>query len=68
MQELRTTTGQSVSITYDPARNQLTFHESEWFAVTLRSTGVPVKSLSVRAPQPASVVAPQFRRRISRAA
>jgi hypothetical protein len=48
MQELRTTTGQRVTITYDPTRNALTFTEADWFADPLRSTGVPVKSQSVR--------------------
>ena len=48
MQELRTTTGQRVRISYDPARNQVTFHETDWFADPIRSSAVPVKSRIVR--------------------
>ena len=48
MQELRTTTGQRVTISYDPRSNALTFTETDWFADPLRSTGVPVKSHIVR--------------------
>jgi hypothetical protein len=48
MQELRTTTGQSVRISYDPNKNALTFREYDWFADPLRSSAVPVKSEIVR--------------------
>lgn len=48
MQDLRTTTGQRVSISYDPSTNALIFREEDWFADPLRSTGVPVKSAIVR--------------------
>jgi hypothetical protein len=48
MQELRTTTGQRVTIAYDPKSNALIFTETDWFADPIRSTGVPVKSQSVR--------------------
>ena len=48
MQDLRTTTGQRVSVTYNPQSNTLTFREEDWFADPLRSTGVPVKSRIVR--------------------
>jgi hypothetical protein len=48
MQDLRTTTGQRVSISYDPSTNSLIFREEDWFADPLRSTGVPVKSRIVR--------------------
>jgi hypothetical protein len=44
MQELRTTTGQRVTVSYDPASNALIFTETDWFADPIRSTGVPVKS------------------------
>lgn len=68
MQELRTTTGQRVRISYDPASNALTFHETDWFADPIRSTGVPVKSDIVRPLAPRNVVALPARRRIRRAA
>jgi hypothetical protein len=48
MQDMRTTTGQRVSISYDPSTNALTFREEDWFADPIRSTGVPVKSAIVR--------------------
>lgn len=65
MQELRTTTGQRVSFTYDPIHNALTISETDWFADPLRSTGVPVKSQIVRDLHPRNVVAlPQ--RRVTR--
>jgi hypothetical protein len=48
MQDLRTTTGQRVSISYDPSINALIFREHDWFADPIRSTGVPVKSAIVR--------------------
>jgi hypothetical protein len=48
MQELRTTTGQRVRVSYDPASNALIFHETDWFADPIRSTGVPVKSHIMR--------------------
>jgi hypothetical protein len=48
MQELRTTTGQRVTVSYDPASNALIFTETDWFADAIRSTGVPVKSQIVR--------------------
>ena len=48
MHELRTTTGQSVAISYDPTKNTLTFHEYDWFADRLRSSAVPVTSRIVR--------------------
>jgi hypothetical protein len=62
MQELRTTTGQRVVISYDPTRNALTFSETDWFAEPIRSTGVPVKSHSVRPLVPPNVVAMPTRR------
>ncbi|MHB1102951.1 MAG: hypothetical protein ACYC0C_09305 [Devosia sp.] len=48
MQDMRTTTGQRVSISYDPSTNALIFREEDWFADPIRSTGVPVKSAIVR--------------------
>lgn len=51
MQELRTTTGQRVIISYNQASNALTFQETDWFAEPLRSTSVPVKS-EIRRPLP----------------
>jgi hypothetical protein len=57
MQELRTTTGQRIRIAYDPSRNQLTFHEDDWCADPLKSTGAPVKSSIVRPLSGPTVVA-----------
>jgi hypothetical protein len=68
MQELRTTTGQRVRISYDPASNQLTFQETDWFADPLRSTGVPVKSRTVRPLGARNVVPLSTRRKVRRAA
>jgi hypothetical protein len=68
MQDMRTTTGQRVSISYDPSTNALIFREEDWFADPLRSTGVPVKSAIVRRPDIASVtrLVPRPRRRRNR--
>jgi len=63
MQELRTTTGQRVRISYDPKSNALTFAETDWFADSLRSTGVPAKSQTVRLLGGRNVVALRARRR-----
>ena len=62
MQDLRTTTGQRVIISYDQTRNALTFCETDWFAEPMRSTGVPVKSHIVRPLVPTNVVAMPKRR------
>ena len=62
MQELRTTTGQRVTISYDPRSNALTFTETDWFADPLRSTGVPVKTRIVRPLGGRNVVALPSRR------
>lgn len=48
MQDMRTTTGQRVSISYDPSINALIFREEDWFADPIRSTGVPGKSAIVQ--------------------
>ncbi len=48
MQELRTTTGQLVTVTYDPRSNALIFTEMDWFADPIRSSALPVKSRIVR--------------------
>lgn len=50
MQDMRTTTGQRVSISYDPSTDVLIFREQDWFADPIRSAGVPVKSAIVRRP------------------
>jgi hypothetical protein len=63
MQELRTTTGQRVIISYDQQRNALTFREIDWFADPLRSTAVPVKSEIIRPLLPRNVIALRGRRR-----
>lgn len=48
MQDMRTTTGQRVFVSYDPSTNALIFREEDWFADPIRSTGVPAKSRIVR--------------------
>jgi hypothetical protein len=63
MQELRTTTGQRVTISYDPKTNALTFREIDWYADPLRSTGVPITSSIVRPLPPRNVIALPKRRR-----
>ena len=68
MQELRTTTGQRVRVSYDPSSNALIFHETDWFADPIRSTGVPVKSHIVRSLDARNVVTLPTRRRVRRAA
>ena len=68
MQDLRTTTGQRVTISYDPTRNALIFHETDWFAEPTRSTGVPAKSHIVRPLASRNVVRLERRARVSRAA
>jgi hypothetical protein len=50
MHELRTTTGQSVTIGYDPSTNTMVFRESDWYPDPVRSSAVPPKA--------------QFRRRL----
>lgn len=62
MQELRTTTGQRVRVSYDPKRNALIFHETDWFADPIRSTGMPVTSHIVRPPEVRNVVTLPTRR------
>lgn len=62
VQELRTTTGQRVRISYDPTTDALTFHEMDWFADPLRSTGVPVKSAIARRGLSPTIVALEKRR------
>ena len=44
MQTMRTTTGQPVSISYDPRTNTVMFAEGDWFADPVRSTAVPPKT------------------------
>lgn len=41
MQDLRTTSGQRMSIGYDPAANTLIFREEGWYADHFRSSGAP---------------------------
>lgn len=62
MQDLRTTTGQRVQISYDPTRNALTFHETDWFADPLRSSAVPVKSEVERRLSPRKIISLPKRR------
>ncbi len=41
---VRTTTGQSISLRYDPATNAIVFDEDDWFAGSFRSSAVPPKA------------------------
>ena len=41
---VRTTTGQSIVLRYDPATNAVVFDEDDWFAGTFRSSAVPPKA------------------------
>ncbi|MEO8881814.1 MAG: hypothetical protein ABI377_00055, partial [Devosia sp.] len=41
---VRTTTGQSIALRYDPATNAIVFDEDDWFAGTFRSSAVPPKA------------------------
>ena len=68
MQELRTTTGQLVTISYDPKTNALIFTETDWFADPIRSSAVPVKSRIVRPLSGRNVVALRPRRATRRRA
>jgi hypothetical protein len=68
MQELRTTTGQRVRVSYDPSSNALIFHETDWFADPIRSTGIAVKSHIVRSQDVRNVVQLRRQARPNRAA
>lgn len=69
MPELRTTTGQRVTISYDPKINALTFIETDWFADPIRSTAMPGKSPAVTTlGLPRNVVSLSMRRQSRRAA
>lgn len=72
MHHLRTTTGQGLSIRFDPRTGQLFFREDDWFAEPLRSTGVPPKALSVGMLMLSGIVqrkqSPRLRRTSRRAA
>jgi len=48
MQDLRTTTGQRISIGYDPAANTLTFREEGWHPDMFRSGDAPAVSRQQR--------------------
>jgi len=54
MHVLRTTTGQTVTISYDAATNTVVFRESDWYPDPVRSSAVPPKA--------------QFRRRLGESA
>lgn len=48
MPEMRTTTGQRISIGYDPAANVLVFREEGWHAEAFRTGEAPVVTRLVR--------------------
>jgi hypothetical protein len=57
MRELRTTTGQTISISYEAATNTVLFAEDDWFADPVRASAVPPRSLiraRAGAPTPAA--------------
>jgi len=60
---VRTTTGQSISLRYDPATNAIVFDEDDWFAGTFRSSAVPPKAQYRKGLTGASVVDLKGRRR-----
>ena len=53
MQTLRTTTGQTLTISYDPVANTVTFGEVAWFPDPIRATAAPVTGRIVRRLGPA---------------
>lgn len=59
---LRSTTGQSLSVRYDPRSNTMIVSESDWFADTLRSGGVPAPA-EIRQRLDAAVLRMRPRRR-----
>jgi hypothetical protein len=59
---VRSTTGQSLSVRYDPRSNTMIFAESDWFSDTLRSGGVPARG-EVRQRLDAAVLQLKSRRR-----
>ena len=60
---VRTTTGQSISLRYDPATNAIVFDEDDWFAGTFRSSAVPPKAQYRERLSGAAVVELKVRRR-----
>jgi len=44
MHALRTTTGQTVTISYDAATNSVVFRESDWYPDPVRSSAVPPRA------------------------
>lgn len=48
MPEMRTTTGQRISIGYDPAANVLVFREEGWHAEAFRTGDAPVTTRLAR--------------------
>ena len=60
---VRTTTGQSISLRYDPATNAIVFDEDDWFAGTFRSSAVPPKAQYRKGLNGAAIVDVKARRR-----
>jgi len=61
MQTMRTTTGQPVSISYDPRTNTVMFAEGDWFADPVRSSAVPPKAQYLK--REGEVALPKLERR-----
>jgi hypothetical protein len=61
MQTMRTTTGQPVSISYDPRTNTVVFAEGDWFADPVRSTAVPPRTQYLTRPSESAM--PKVERR-----
>jgi len=60
---VRTTTGQSISLRYDPATNAIVFDEDDWFAGAYRSSAVPPKAQYRERLSSAAIVDIKVRRR-----
>ena len=45
MRELRTTTGQTIDIRYEPATNTMLIIEDDWFADPVRASAVPPRGM-----------------------
>ena len=61
MQTMRTTTGQPVSISYDPRTNTVVFAEGDWFADPVRSSAVPPRAQYLKRPSESAM--PKVERR-----
>ena len=56
MHTARTTSGQTLSISYDAVTNTVQIREHDWFADPVRSSGAPVPAQGPRRLTPAQVI------------